>query len=968
MRRARRCGTRQEHADAAWVVATHAHRGRGARRGGALSLRYRHPDAAVRRSPRRRRQRPRSTTRSSSTTSSPRVDAYGGGLRLLDDHGLELRPPAHVPASHEGRRRNVDDHAVRRPSRRGRRCIGRASAGRDPEAARPRARPALGARGQERLARLARTSPCFKDYGDASRCRRAHRERAVNVDVRHVARLGARSRSGTGATPAVHPRLVGPAGHGRCSPTTAATTSSRRVERVPLDDRRLRPQRRAHPQLHRRRARHPQLDLWLPRRGHPQHPRLPGRLPGRPRRQARAELPLDADDPRAPPTRSSRTTAGAWPSRCGPTWARAIRSGSASWPTSTPRRASSPARSSGWSTRASSRAEIAVFYRTNAQSRVLEDMLVRAEIAYQVIGGTKFYERAEIRDAIALPDLPGQPAGRRRVHARRQLAAARDRADVARPRARPRRHDGRCRSGRSPRSPAAVPGLGTAAVQGARALHVDDAARCASASRPTRRSATAARRDAAARPATSRRSRPSARSRRRAGSRTSRSSSGRARVRRRQPPRAARSASSCSRSRCSPTPTTLRDDEGLVTLMTLHNAKGLEFPIVFMIGMEDGVFPHSRALDEGDAGGGAPARPTSASPGRMRDLYADLRAPAQRVRRARAYGAPLALPGRDPRRADRPAGARGARRACVGRRAAGARAEQRLGAAPGVRGAGAERVPHRRRRRPRRVRRRRGHRHRAGRDRRRPLRRRRLGAQAHGRLRPDHASGELTGGRLRPPPARLPGQARRRPSTAGSASCAAAGPGAWRPSCGYVEATRVLRRGQHDRDHRPVRRRAAEPGAGVSQFDAAGCPATPSRRRTATTGACTGSWTSSPTSPASTPDARVGVAGAGGVTTGPPDFGFAPRRQPVPRRRGLLARARPLRAAPRREPRSPPVEVTRSERDHRHVRARPRRAPSAAADYRHHARSDMHRATARPTRSRSTSGGCRWTGTSRAPT
>ena len=41
--------------------------------------------------------------------------------------------------------------------------------------------------------------------------------------------------------------------------------------------------------------------------------------------------------------------------------------------------------------------EIAVFYRTNAQSRVLEDMLVRAQIGYQVIGGTKFYERAEIR-------------------------------------------------------------------------------------------------------------------------------------------------------------------------------------------------------------------------------------------------------------------------------------------------------------------------------------------------------------------------------------------------------------------------------------------------------------------------------------------------------------------------------------------------------------------------------------------
>src|ERR687891_401458 len=48
-----------------------------------------------------------------------------------------------------------------------------------------------------------------------------------------------------------------------------------------------------------------------------------------------------------------------------------------------------------------SRNELAVFYRTNAQSRVLEDMLVRAQVGYQVIGGTKFYDRAEIKDAIA---------------------------------------------------------------------------------------------------------------------------------------------------------------------------------------------------------------------------------------------------------------------------------------------------------------------------------------------------------------------------------------------------------------------------------------------------------------------------------------------------------------------------------------------------------------------------------------
>jgi DNA helicase-2/ATP-dependent DNA helicase PcrA len=44
---------------------------------------------------------------------------------------------------------------------------------------------------------------------------------------------------------------------------------------------------------------------------------------------------------------------------------------------------------------------------------------------------------------------------------------------------------------------------------------------------------------------------------------------------------------------------TRQDDRGQVTLMTLHNAKGLEYPIVFIIGCEEGVFPHSRSLDEG---------------------------------------------------------------------------------------------------------------------------------------------------------------------------------------------------------------------------------------------------------------------------------------------------------------------------------------------------------------------------------
>ena len=40
------------------------------------------------------------------------------------------------------------------------------------------------------------------------------------------------------------------------------------------------------------------------------------------------------------------------------------------------------------------------------------------------------------------------------------------------------------------------------------------------------------------------------------------------------------------------------DSDNHVTLMTLHSAKGLEFPVVFIVGVEEGIFPHNRALND----------------------------------------------------------------------------------------------------------------------------------------------------------------------------------------------------------------------------------------------------------------------------------------------------------------------------------------------------------------------------------
>jgi superfamily I DNA/RNA helicase len=258
-----------------------------------------------------------------------------------------------------------------------------------------------------------------------------------------------------------------------------------------------------------------------------------------------------------------------------------------------------------------SRAEIAVFYRTNAQSRVLEDTLVRAEIAYQVIGGTKFYERAEIKDAIAYLTLL---VNRQDVGAFTRIVNS------------PRRGIGTTSVSRLLAyantlgesiwevavAPEDVPGLGGAAIKAIRRFmgtmevlseRVESGAPVAAVLREVLdetgyRDALRAERTIEAQ-----------------GRLENLDELVNVAVEYDSAESVDADSGGQSAGADSPGPGSLAgflqqisliadadtraDDEGLVTLMTLHNAKGLEYPVVFMIGCEEGVFPHSRALDEG---------------------------------------------------------------------------------------------------------------------------------------------------------------------------------------------------------------------------------------------------------------------------------------------------------------------------------------------------------------------------------
>jgi DNA helicase II / ATP-dependent DNA helicase PcrA len=248
-----------------------------------------------------------------------------------------------------------------------------------------------------------------------------------------------------------------------------------------------------------------------------------------------------------------------------------------------------------------SRAEIAVFYRANSQSRVLEDTLVRADIGYQVIGGTKFYDRAEIKDAVAYLNVLVNPQD---VGAFTRIVNS------------PRRGIGNTTISRLlghsnttgetvwelAAAPEDVPGLGAAAVKSLRRFMGTMEVLAERATTPGIQIATLLKEvlgetgylealqnertiEAEGRIENLEALVSAAAEYDVAGQAAEGNEPGLADFLQ----QVALVADADSRS----------DDEGLVTLMTLHNAKGLEYPIVFMIGCEEGVFPHSRALDEG---------------------------------------------------------------------------------------------------------------------------------------------------------------------------------------------------------------------------------------------------------------------------------------------------------------------------------------------------------------------------------
>ena len=246
------------------------------------------------------------------------------------------------------------------------------------------------------------------------------------------------------------------------------------------------------------------------------------------------------------------------------------------------------------------RSEVAVFYRTNAMSRVLEDTLVRFELPYQVIGGTKFYERTEIKDAIAYLSLLVNPSDQvsfsRVVNSPRRGIGNTSQARLA-------SHSNTVGlpiwevAGRAEE----VPGLAAAAIKAVSRFHETMEglrARVESASVAELLEATL--HESGYLEALEAERTVEAEGRVENLEElvgvavefdANRELEGESEV----PPL----EEFLQQISLYADQDGLREGEALITLMTLHNAKGLEYDTVFVVGCEDGAFPHMRSLEEG---------------------------------------------------------------------------------------------------------------------------------------------------------------------------------------------------------------------------------------------------------------------------------------------------------------------------------------------------------------------------------
>jgi DNA helicase-2/ATP-dependent DNA helicase PcrA len=243
-----------------------------------------------------------------------------------------------------------------------------------------------------------------------------------------------------------------------------------------------------------------------------------------------------------------------------------------------------------------SRADIAVFYRTHAQARVLEDMLVRYGVPYQVLGGPRFYERAEVKDALAYLTLVVNPS---------------DTVAFGRIVNSPRRGIGQTSQARLighantigatvwevAAEPEKVPGLATAATKAVgRFMSVMERLR-------ERVEGGAGVGDLLAETLEETGYTEALQAERTVESQVRLENLEELVGVAREYDATAEEGSVeefLQQIALFSEQDKLQDEQGLVTLMTLHNAKGLEFGTVFLIGLEDGVFPHSRSIESGD--------------------------------------------------------------------------------------------------------------------------------------------------------------------------------------------------------------------------------------------------------------------------------------------------------------------------------------------------------------------------------